>query len=264
MELKTRESGKNHADSHEETSPDESSPGPYSGPGITNRRKSHRPKRVLEDVARMADWRRTDPDIVSKRVLDQIKQTITASIRSGEIELADEDTEEESIPIPVAAIELLEAVRKELRNAHHQSSASTSKPMKRDPLHAARQRGHQSKRKLLEEEGGTYSAAEVAELLDLSRQAVDDRRKAGTLIGLKGTKRGYRYPKWQFSDDGLVLDGLPEILTTLGTLGSWAKAAFILNRNKRLNDERPLDLLRRGESKRVHTAAEHYGDHDGY
>lgn len=129
-----------------------------------------------------------------------------------------------------------------------------------DPLAQAKRRGAQTKRSLLEAEGGTLTAVEVAELLGLRRQSVDLRRKKGLLIGLSHERRGYRYPKWQFTDDGLVLEGLTSILTILKHQGPWEQAAYMLNRNQRLDGERPLDLLRSGQKKRLLEAASNYGE----
>lgn len=55
----------------------------------------------------------------------------------------------------------------------------------------ARVRGVRSCSRLLDAEGGSpLSAAEVAQLMGISRQAVDVRRKKGTLLGLETGRRG--------------------------------------------------------------------------
>ncbi|HLA80966.1 MAG TPA: helix-turn-helix domain-containing protein, partial [Thermoleophilia bacterium] len=81
------------------------------------------------------------------------------------------------------------------------------------PLLPALLRGAQAKRQLLEAEGGTLSAAEVARLLRLSRQAVDKQRRTGRLLALRAGP-SWRYPAWQFID-GQSLPGLPEVLAAL-------------------------------------------------
>jgi hypothetical protein len=53
---------------------------------------------------------------------------------------------------------------------------------------------------------------ELGQILGISRQAIDKRRKAGDLIALQGPARGYKYPRWQISSDGFVLDGIHEVL----------------------------------------------------
>src|SRR5690606_41693050 len=58
----------------------------------------------------------------------------------------------------------------------------------------ARLRGLRMRARLLAAEGGTLSSTEVADLLGITRQAVNKRRKAGRLIGLATGRRGYAYP----------------------------------------------------------------------
>jgi hypothetical protein len=125
-----------------------------------------------------------------------------------------------------------------------------------DPLAAARLRGLETRQRLLEE---SYSAEQVAELLGLSRQAVDERRKNGRLIGLTRGRRGYAYPAWQF-EEGRTVRGLEEILKILEHHDPWMQAAFMINRNSRLGDESPISELRRGNVGSVRDAARAYGE----
>jgi len=114
-----------------------------------------------------------------------------------------------------------------------------------DPLADARLRGLEARRRLLEAEGGTFSADEVAGLLGISREAVNQRRRAGRLLALSTGRRGYRYPAWQFGEEG-VLPGFERALKELAVRGQWGRAAFFLGGNARLGGRRPLDLLQRG------------------
>ncbi|MCA9878662.1 MAG: hypothetical protein KC442_12800 [Thermomicrobiales bacterium] len=125
-----------------------------------------------------------------------------------------------------------------------------------DPLAAARLRGLAVKRHLLEMEGGSVSGQRMASLLGISRQAVDKRRKRGTLIGLDLGRRGYAYPVWQ-----VELPGLEAVLAQLGELGPWAQAGFFLAPNAWLDDRPPLLALRAGEKDAVIRAASLYGEH---
>jgi biotin operon repressor len=122
----------------------------------------------------------------------------------------------------------------------------------------ARLRGVRSRNRLLTAEGGTLSSKEVAEHLDISRQAVDERRKKGKLIGLKVGKRGYEYPAWQFDQQG-TLSGLESVLDGLEGVAPWGKAAFMLNQNMLLQNQTPLASLRRGTLDDVIEAARAYG-----
>ena len=126
-----------------------------------------------------------------------------------------------------------------------------------DPLAAARLRGIEAKHKLLESGGGTVSSAKAAEILKLTRQGVDRRRKEGKLLGLELGKRGYQYPSWQFG-----LKGLEDVLSALGVQDFWEKVSFFLNPNDLLEDQTPLEVLTKGEKvDDVIRAALVYGEH---
>ncbi|HEX4458066.1 MAG TPA: hypothetical protein VIA18_08850 [Polyangia bacterium] len=128
-----------------------------------------------------------------------------------------------------------------------------------DPLAAARTRGVQARQQLLNADGGSVSGAKAAEVLGLSRQAIDKRRKQGSILAVKLGKRGYIYPAWQFSDRG-VLPGLSEVLQALAGHSDWAKLRFFLSPNSALNDARPLELLRRDDVAPVLRAARLSGE----
>jgi hypothetical protein len=120
-------------------------------------------------------------------------------------------------------------------------------------------RGLLEREQILQSDGGAVSAQGVARLLGISRQAVDKRRKAGTLIGLSQGRRGYAYPLWQF-DRGRTLAGLEAVLAELGETSPWMRALFMLGHNVALDGERPLDELRRGHVEEVLRAARLYGE----
>ncbi|MCA9523378.1 MAG: hypothetical protein KC609_20530 [Myxococcales bacterium] len=129
-----------------------------------------------------------------------------------------------------------------------------------DPLAGARLRGLRAKTELIEAEGGSLGVDDVAELLRISRQAVDKRRRAGKLLGVQAGRRGYAYPAWQFAANG-TLPGLEAVLGELSEHDAWMKVAFFLSENARLEGRRPLDGLREGETARVRQAARAYGEH---
>ena len=85
------------------------------------------------------------------------------------------------------------------------------------------------------------------------------RRKRGSLLGLQLGRRGYRYPAWQFTADG-VLPGLKESLKALDNASAWVQLAFLLNDNAWLDGRRPLDALREGHVNAVVEAAHQYGE----
>ncbi|WP_437603350.1 hypothetical protein [Sorangium sp. So ce590] len=128
-----------------------------------------------------------------------------------------------------------------------------------DPLMPARLRGLQARDALLAAEGGTLIAEEVGEGLHLSPQAIEARRAAGRLLAVDIGRRGHLYPAWQFADEG-VLPGLEEILTLLDEHPPLAKVRFFLSGNHRLDGDRPLDRLRRGDVEPVRLAARTFGE----
>ncbi|MSP61913.1 MAG: hypothetical protein EXR72_16585 [Myxococcales bacterium] len=131
---------------------------------------------------------------------------------------------------------------------------------RQDPLFPARIRGLQARQELLNAEGGVSTVAEVANRLGISRQAVDKRRRAGTLLALDTGRRGYLYPVWQFGDQG-PLFGLPGILGDLRDRDPWARMGFFLTGDHRLGGRTPLAALRAGEVAAVRRAARSYGEH---
>jgi hypothetical protein len=129
-----------------------------------------------------------------------------------------------------------------------------------EPYREALKRGREVRKELLAAEGGVLSGAEVADLLGLSRQAVDKRRRSGRLIGVSPGSRGIVYPAWQFTEDG-VLPGFEEVLSDLPIRDGWSPVLFMLNENAWVDDEIPLHVLRRGEIDRVRRAAQMYLEH---
>jgi len=130
-----------------------------------------------------------------------------------------------------------------------------------EPLAPAFIRGIKAERRLLDENGGTLTEEQVAEVLGISRQAVEKRRRAHTLIALTTGRHGYRYPVWQFTKSGKALPGLDDVLRALGPHDEWMQAAFFVGKNPRLGDRTPIEILKAGEISRVVEAAEVYGEH---
>jgi hypothetical protein len=129
-----------------------------------------------------------------------------------------------------------------------------------DPLAPARLRGLRERERLLSEEGGTWTAEQVAKHLGLTRQTVNLRRKHGTLLGLDAGRHGFRYPAWQFARTGTIA-GLEQTLEALERLDPWMQQAFMLGRNARLKDKRAIDVLRAGDVSSVARAASAFGEH---
>ena len=80
------------------------------------------------------------------------------------------------------------------------------------------------------------SSEKVAEVLQISRQAVDKRRAANQLLALTQGRRGYSYPSFQF-EDGKTLPGVELILTELSALDPWMQLRFFTSPHERLAGE---------------------------
>lgn len=127
------------------------------------------------------------------------------------------------------------------------------------PLAMARLRGIAAKRRTLTEDGGLLSAEKVGEILTMSRQAVEKRRKAGRLIGVSLGRRGFGYPAWQFSERG-TLPGLETVLDAPRPHDAWTKLVFFTSANAATGGKKPLDVLRSGNVDKVMAAARTYGE----
>jgi hypothetical protein len=129
----------------------------------------------------------------------------------------------------------------------------------KDPIAAAKLRGLKHRQEILQEAGGTLTGQEVADLLNLSRQAVDKRRAANQLLALTQGKRGYNYPSFQFHE-GKTLAGMEETLKAFPSLDPWMKLSFFTTPDERLGGQSPIDRLRQGESALVAKLAGTYGE----
>jgi len=202
--------------------------------------------------------------------LDLIERDLAKSFNAIPVEEAGTSVRDIFVTRSLRAVEGLKSLDEEkLREALKAPtdysvlvSALTSEPalkvaQESDPLAAARLRGIEAKRRLLESEGGAISSIQAAKLLKVTRQAIDKRRKEGKLLGLELGKRGYFYPSWQFG-----LKGLEDVLSTLGSEDFWEKLAFFLNPSDLLEGQTPLQALTEGKNiEDVMRVAKTYGEH---
>jgi hypothetical protein len=129
----------------------------------------------------------------------------------------------------------------------------------RNPLAHAIVRGILARRQLLTEEGGSVSTTEAAEKLGVSRRAVLERYRRGTIVGwFDENRRAIAYPIWQFKSGGL-LPGIEAILQLFNEYAhvddDMARVMFFLTRFGFLGDKRPLDCLRSGDIEGARRAA---------
>lgn len=118
-------------------------------------------------------------------------------------------------------------------------------------------RGVLARKEMEEEEGGSRSSEQIAELLNITRQAVDQRRKARRLIAWQDGAGHWRFPVWQFNETGRPFQELAAILAELPG-DPWSDMIFFLSESESLRG-RPLDLLRGGKAKQVRLAAMRFG-----
>ena len=122
-----------------------------------------------------------------------------------------------------------------------------------DPLAKARARGMGLRREILARDD-MLTLAEAAKALGLTPPAVNDRFRAGRLIALEAGARGRRYPAWQFEDEiaGGPLEG---VLDVLKGLNCWTIYRFFTTPDSTLEDETPVEVLRRGDIEAAVEAA---------
>ncbi len=115
-----------------------------------------------------------------------------------------------------------------------------------DPLTDALARGVSERERLAAKALGLLSAEEAGRILGgISRQAVDKRRRAGQLLGVK-VANDWRYPASQFGPAGEVVQGLADVIQALADLSPWAILDFLLAEDDALGGLSPLEALRQG------------------
>lgn len=160
------------------------------------------------------------------------------------------NTIEEATGAPTDLLVALEALS---------SAPGTSQLISDDPFLAAKIRGLKRKKQMLDTAGGALSSQEVAELLGITRQAVDKRRTSNQLLALTQGRRGYSYPRFQF-DEGKTVKGLEEVLARLKALDPWMQMVFFTSPHERLDGKTPIEGLQKGLMKDVLQTASGYGE----
>ena len=113
-----------------------------------------------------------------------------------------------------------------------------------EPLAPLIARNAEHRLELLSESGGALSAGEVGDLLGITRQAVDKRRRANGLLALR---RGgdWRYPRAQFDETAHeVLDGVSKVVEAFAEAGPWVTLDFLLAPDDLLDGRSPIEVLR--------------------
>lgn len=128
-----------------------------------------------------------------------------------------------------------------------------------DPLAAAFARGAVVQEDLLRQAGGTWSVSEVADHVKTSRQAVDKRRRRGTLLALR-IGDTYRYPLCQFDDTGVV-PRLPQVLRAMPSDSGWTRLSLLFTETLAGEGSNVLDAVRGGRVAEALHAIHTWGEH---
>jgi hypothetical protein len=133
-----------------------------------------------------------------------------------------------------------------------------------DPLSRARARGVGLRQQILMRDD-MLTLAEAAQALGLTPPAVNDRFRAGKLLALEAGARGRRYPAWQFEDE-IAGGPLEAVLDVLKGLNCWTIYRFFTTPDGALEDETPLEVLRRGDIEAAVAAAKQFasGEQGGH
>ncbi|CAK12424.1 helix-turn-helix domain-containing protein [Rhizobium johnstonii] len=118
-----------------------------------------------------------------------------------------------------------------------------------DPLVPALARNVEHRQNLVERAGGTMSAEDAGRILGISRQAVDKRRRAGTLLAVREGS-DWRYPLCQL-DQGEVIGGISDVVRGFAAAGPWVALDFLLASDTALGGRTALQALRDGDREAV-------------
>ena len=113
-----------------------------------------------------------------------------------------------------------------------------------DPFAAALARGAEHREQLLQQAGGALSAEGVGKILHISRQAVDKRRTAKSLLAVKQAG-AWRYPAFQFAN-GDPPTALKPIIELLDDPNGWSTLDFLLTPDTVLEGHSPMQALQLG------------------
>lgn len=106
-------------------------------------------------------------------------------------------------------------------------------------------RGADAKQRMLTEAGGALSTGDVARLLGITPQAVQQRRARGRLLAVPLSSGEWGFPACQFTPAG-VPAALPRVLDAFGGTDAWVQLSILLSREPSLDDQRLIDLVARG------------------
>lgn len=98
--------------------------------------------------------------------------------------------------------------------------------------------------------GPVYVTSQLVDRLGISRQALDDRRRRGTILALKTVDGHWVYPASQFDERGAVLKGLQPVLACFRgvEVDAWSLAGCLTSPQEALDGQSVLESLRHERS----------------
>lgn len=102
---------------------------------------------------------------------------------------------------------------------------------------------------------GVLSAQQLAEHLGIT-EGLARKRERNQVFWLD-VGDGYVYPAFQLGKNGLLFGMLDAFLVD----DAWMRVNFMLTGDARVEGQRPIDLLRKGQVEDVERAATAYGEH---
>lgn len=119
-----------------------------------------------------------------------------------------------------------------------------------DPLKAAKERSIEHSRKLARMAGEMLTCAQVAQLLGIDHQKIEQSRKAGKLIAVHMSS-DWLYPAFQFKAGGL-LPGLEQVLAAYDYWNEWVILDDLLAPDDAFGGRSLLDVIRDGDEDEIH------------
>jgi hypothetical protein len=101
---------------------------------------------------------------------------------------------------------------------------------------------------LVRRAGGMFSVEEAGQLLHITRQAVDKRRRGRTLLAVR-QGGDWLYPRAQFHEHEAV-PGLSDVVKAFGESGAWVTLEFLITTDSVLDDLTPREALLKGGEMR--------------
>jgi hypothetical protein len=152
---------------------------------------------------------------------DELRSRLNASVNQL-VDLASQPTVSRALSAP-SAFDSLSILLDKLLQEHPELKLAT-----RDlPSHLELV---QARADLLERAGGTYDTKQVAELLDITPEAVRKRVQRGALLAYRTPSGEYRLPRAQFTKSGTI-EGLEEVLRAMHVEEAWMRIQLFLDRD---------------------------------